>query len=122
MMCDININYFNIIEKDNNIIFTPKPLILDVVCDYSNLFIPFITNERYYIYQEIVFQLMELYEEHFPYLNIQIKISYNTHKYAYEKIPHIIVSNVKEADKDIIIQSSNQLMTNYINKKFSLFI
>lgn len=115
-MCDIDIEYFYIIEQDDVVVFTPKQLIRDIIWDYSNSFIPFTNGERYYVYQDLTFQLIEYYETHYPYINVQIhKVDEND-----KLLPSIIVSKIKKEDKDNIIRISSQLMTNYINKKFSL--
>ena len=46
-MCDIDIEYFHLDEKDNHtVIFTPKQLIKDVIWDFSKLFIPFSNGKR----------------------------------------------------------------------------
>jgi hypothetical protein len=105
-MCDINIDYFYTIEKDDTITFTPKELIRDIIWDYSNSFIPFSNGKRYYVYQDLTFKLIDYYEKYYPYISIQI------HK----------VDKVKEEDKEAIIKVSMTIMTEYINRKFSLFV
>jgi hypothetical protein len=117
-MCDIDIDYFNCIDTDTTLTFTPKELIRDIIWDYSNSFIPFTNGQRYYVYQDIAFQLIDFYEKHFPYLNVQIQTVDDSNK----NLPSIIITKIKKEDKDIIIQYSNKLITNYINKKFSLFV
>lgn len=117
-MCDIDIEYFYITDKDDTIIFTPKELIRDIIWDYSNLFIPFTNGQRYYVYQDLAFQIIDFYEKYFPYLSVQIQKINESDK----TLPSLIVSKIKKEDKDIITQHSNKLMTNYINKKFSLFV
>lgn len=117
-MCDIDIEYFYKDYTDDTIIFTPKELIRDIIWDYSNSFIPFTNGQRYYVYQDLAFQLIDFYEKHFPYINVQI------HKVdeVDNKLPSIIITKVNKEDRDIIVQYSDKLMTNYINKKFSLFV
>jgi hypothetical protein len=118
-MCDININYFYIIEKDDNTItFTPKQLIRDIIWDYSNSIIPFSKGKRYYVYQDITFKLIDYYEKYYPYINIQI----HKHDEIDKLLPSLIVSKVKKEDKEDIIKVSINIMTEYINRKFSLFV
>lgn len=115
-MCDIDIEYFYIIEQDDIIVFTPKQLIRDIIWDYSNSFIPFTNGQRYYVYQDLTFKLIDYYEDKFPYINVQIhKVDEND-----KLLPSIIVSKIKKEDKDAIIRTSSKLMTDYINKKFCL--
>jgi hypothetical protein len=116
-MCDINIEYFHLVDNEDTIIFTPKELIKDIIWDQSNSFIPFTNGKRYYVYQDLAFQLIEFYEKHFPYISLQIQKADDP-----DSLPSIIVTKIKNEDKDIIIQHSTTLMTNYINKKFSLFV
>lgn len=117
-MCDINIEYFYIIQKDDSITFTPKPLIRDIIWDYSNSFIPFTDGKRYYVYQDLTFQLIDYYEKAFPYITAQIQKIDETDKL----LPSIIIHNIKQEDTDIIIKNSSKIMTDYINRKFSLFV
>lgn len=117
-MCDIDIEYFDMIDKDDTLTFIPKYLIRDIIWDYSNSYIPFTNGQRYYVYQDLTFQLIDFYEKHFPYINVQIQKLDE----IYENLPSIIITKIKKEDKDIITQNSIKLMTNYINKKFSLFV
>lgn len=107
-----NISFFYINKTNNTITFIPKEFIYDILKDYSNSFIPFTNGNRYYVYQDITFQLMDFYEKYYPELNVQI---------SKDNSLSITVYNVNE-NMDSIIKSSNDILTNYINKKFSLFI
>lgn len=115
-MCDINIDYFDIIEKDDIIIFTPKMLIRDIIWDFSNTYIPFSNGKKYYVYQDLTFKLINYYEKHYPYINIQIHKVDEVDKL----LPSLIVSKIKKQDKDDMINDSMKIMTEYINRKFSL--
>jgi len=116
-MCDIDIEYFDLTEIDkSSFMFTPKQLIKDVVWEYSNKYIPFTNGKQYYIYQDIAFQLMEFYEEYYPYIMLNINIV----KEIDDKLPHIIISKVKEYDKEYVLKYSNKIINDYINKTFSL--
>ena len=117
-MCDINIDYFYIIIKDDIITFTPKELIKDIIWNYSNSFIPFSNGKRYYVYQDLTFKLIDYYEKYYPYINIQIHTIDEDDKL----LPRLVVSKVKEKDKESIIKVSMNIMTEYINRKFSLFV
>lgn len=108
--------FFHINTTDNTIIFTPKPFICDILWDYSNSFIPFTNGNRYYVYQDMTFQLLDFYEKMHPTLNIQISTD-NTN----DKGLILTIHNVKD-NMESIINSSNDILTHYINKKFSLFI
>jgi len=117
-MCDIDIEYFYLSDKEDTLTFTPKEIIKDIIWDYSNSFIPFTNGQRYYVYQDLTFQLIDFYEKHFPYITVQIQKVDESDK----NLPSIVITKIKKEDKDIITQYSNKLMTNYINKKFSLFV
>jgi hypothetical protein len=117
-MCDINIDYFYTIEKDDTITFTPKELIRDIIWDYSNSFIPFSNGKRYYVYQDLTFKLIDYYEKYYPYISIQIHKVDEVDKL----LPSLVVSKVKEEDTEAIIKVSMTIMTEYINRKFSLFV
>jgi hypothetical protein len=116
-MCDIDIEYFELKELDKDtFVFTPKELIKDIVWEYSNTYIPFTNGKQYYIYQDIAFKLMEFYEEYYPYVVLVINIVKETD----DKLPHILIGKLKSHDKDTILKYSNKIMTDYINKTFSL--
>ena len=116
-MCDIDIEYFDMKEFDKEtVIFTPKELIIDIVWEYSNTYIPFTNGKQYYIYQDIAFKLMEFYEKYYPYVMVVINIVKETD----DSLPHILIGKLNPNDKDNIIKSSIKIMTNYINKTFSL--
>jgi hypothetical protein len=117
-MCDIDIEYFHIVPKNDSITFTPKHLIRDIIWDYSNSFIPFTNGKRYYVYQDLTFRLIDYYETAFPYITAQIHKVDETDKL----LPSIIIHNIKQKDTDIIIKNSSKIMTDYINRKFSLFV
>jgi|LakMenE18May11ns_1017448.scaffolds.fasta_scaffold9207864_1 hypothetical protein len=117
-MCDINIDYFYTIEKDDTITFTPKELIRYIIWDYSNSFIPFSNGKRYNVYQDLIFKLIDYYEKYYPYISIQIHKVDEVDKL----LPSLVVSKVKEEDKEAIIKVSMTIMTEYINRKFSLFV
>lgn len=123
-MFDINIDYFYIIEKDDTLTFTPKELIKDIIWDYSNSFIPFSNGKRYYVYQDLTFKLIDYYEKYYPYINIQIyKVDEVDDMDEVDKLlPSLIVSKIKEEDKEAIIKISMNIITEYINRKFSLFV
>lgn len=116
-MCDIDIEYFYIKELDKDtIVFSPKDLIKDIVWEYSNTYIPFTNGKQYYVYQDIAFKLMEFYEKYYPYVVLVINIVKDTD----EQLPHILIGKLKPYDKDTIIKYSTKIMTDYINKLFSL--
>jgi hypothetical protein len=116
-MCDIDIEYFNItVQDDTCVIFTPKQLIRDIIWDESNSFIPFSNGKRYYVYQDLAFQLIEFYETHFPYINLHI----NNTPVEGDVLPSLVIKKIKKEDLQQIISLSSKLMTNYINKKFCL--
>ena len=116
-MCDIDIEYFDItIQDDTCVIFTPKLFIRDIIWDESNSFIPFSNGKRYYVYQDLAFQLIEFYETHFPYINLHI----NNAQIDDTILPSLVVKKIKKEDLQQIISLSSKLMTNYINKKFCL--
>jgi hypothetical protein len=117
-MCDIDIDYFETTIQDNNtcVIFTPKQLIRDIIWDESNSFIPFSNGKRYYVYQDLAFQLIEFYEERFPYINLHI----NNVSIDDASLPSLVVKKIKTEDLEEIISLSHKLMTKYINKKFCL--
>ena len=116
-MCDIDIEYFHLDEKDNHtVIFTPKQLIKDVIWDFSKLFIPFSNGKRYYVYQELTFKIIDYYELNFPYLSVNILTAEEGHK----NLPSIVISNIKSEHKNTIIQNTVKMMTDHINRKFSL--
>jgi hypothetical protein len=108
--------FFHIQTTDKNITFTPKPFIRDILEDYSNSLIPFTNGKRYYVYQDMIFQLLDLFEKMYPTLNIQIYTD-NTNENGLQFIIHNVYDN-----QESIIKDSNDILTNYINKKFSLFI
>jgi hypothetical protein len=108
--------FFNITTTNNTITFTPKHFIRDILWDNSNSFIPFANGKRYYVYQDMIFQLIDLFETMYPTLNIQISID-NTNDNGLQFIIHNVYDN-----QESIIKDSNRILTNYINKKFSLFI
>ena len=118
-MCDIDIEYFDItIKNDSTVIFTPKILIRDIIWDESNSFIPFSNGKRYYVYQDLAFKIIEFYETYFPYLNLQI----NNTSIDDIVLPSLIVSKIKTENLQEIIGLTSKLITNYINKKFSLIL
>ncbi len=116
-MCDIDIEYFDIaFQDDSTVIFTPKQLIRDIIWDESNSIIPFSNGKRYYVYQDLAFQMMEFYEIHYPYVNLHI------HNVSIDdtNLPSLLVKKIKKEDLSSIVSQSSQLITNYINKKFCL--
>lgn len=107
--------YFNIEQKDDNsIIFTPKNIIIDIIFEFSNRIIPFSNGERYYVYQDVVFFMIDFYEKDYPYISISISVIDN--------VPNIIINNIKPLDYKYILQVSSRFLTKYINKKFSLWM
>lgn len=112
--------FFYIKTTSNTITFTPKPFIRDILWDYSNSLIPFTNGKRYYVYQDMTFQLLDFYEKIHPTLNIQISTDNNTDNTT-DKELILTIHNVNE-NIESIVKSSNDILTNYINKKFSLFI
>jgi hypothetical protein len=108
--------FFNIQTTNNTIIFTPKHFIHDILWDNSNSFIPFTNGKRYYVYQDMIFQLLDLFETMYPTLNIQISTD-NTNENGLQFIIHNVYDN-----QESIVKDSNRILTNYLNKKFSLFI
>jgi hypothetical protein len=112
---DTNIEYFDIDIKELNIVFTPKEFIKDIIWDYSNIFIPFTNGKRYYVYQDLVFNIIEFYENNnYSYISISIN---NENKL----VPKIEITNIKDDDKANILKLTSKIITNYINKKFSLW-
>ena len=63
-------------------------------------------------------RLIDYYEKYYPYINIQIHTIDEDDKL----LPRLVVSKVKEKDKESIIKVSMNIMTEYINRKFSLFV
>ena len=112
--------FFNIKTTNNTITFTPKHFIRDVLWDYSNSFIPFTNGKRYYVYQDMTFKLLDFYEKIYPTLNIQISTE-NLNDNTTDKGLILTIHNVNE-NMESIVKSSNDILTSYINKKFSLFI
>lgn len=112
-----NIEYFNVEIHDFKLIYTPKEIIKDIIWDDGNIIIPFSNGKKYYVYQELVFDLIERLENT---VNVTIcndntelpKIQINLGKLEEEKAKH----NINK-----IIELANDTLTNYINKKFSLW-
>jgi len=123
-MCDTNIQYFNVIEQNDEqdtkeqctLIFTPKTFIYDIIWDLSNSIIPFTNGKRYYVYQDLTFHLIDYYEIHFPYIHVRI------HNNDSNSLPSILITHIQLQDKHTIIHHTQQIITHYINKKFSLFV
>jgi hypothetical protein len=114
-MLDLNIEYFKTSITKTQIVFTPKEIIQDILWDCSNTFIPFSNGKQYYVYQDIVFNIIDFYEDSdYSYISISIN---NENK----EIPSIVISNIKEEDYQYILKISSNIITNYINKKFSLW-
>lgn len=124
-MLDLNIQYFNtsVIHSSKEtsehitctIIFTPKELIKDIIWDFSNTFIPFSNGKKYYIYQDLVFNIIDFFDN-----SIYSYISTSINNEDKQK-PSMIISNIKESDYKDILKICNEIITNYINKKFSLW-
>ena len=112
MMID-DFEYFNIEQKNDSIVFTPKNIITDVIFDFSNRIIPFSNGERYYVYQDIVFNMIDFYEKDYSYISISINMI--------ENVPNIIIGNIKVLDYEYILEISSKFLTKCINKKFSLW-
>lgn len=107
-----NFEYFNVThETETSLVFTPKEIIKDIIYDKSNNIIPFTNGQCYFVYQDITFKIME-YLENYPHISLKL---------VKEKLPKIILTNIKDDEFDLILKATNTILTSYINKKFSLF-
>ena len=96
--------YFDIIKSNKNIIFKFNVIIIDILWDYSNKYIPF-SKKLYYNYQDLVILIIDLVNIH---TSIQVLVE--------QKNISIILSNLSE--ENIVFIS--QIITNYIDSKFTI--
>lgn len=123
-LLNIDIEYFNV-ETDqfnNTIRFIPKELIWDILWDDSNINIPFSNGKVYYVYQDLAFSLINDLETLYPYITVSIgSISVQHNSSTQILVPTIVLNNTRLENVAQYIESSSSVITNYINKRFSLW-
>ena len=97
--------YFTFIN--NTIKLSFKDYIKDIINDNSNHIIPFSNGCLYKVYQEMTFELADLFEKNHE--NYSINISENN---------DIIINNLEQTDN--IIELIKKTIHDIINKKFNL--
>ena len=117
MSLDIeNIKYFDYISNNNQIIFTPKQFIKDIIYENGNTLVPFTNGKYYYVYQDITFEIIKNLEKDYSHISMQIIDIYEKNK-----LPKIVAINIQKHEFDIILAKINFILTKYINKRFSLW-
>lgn len=107
---DINFEYFYITFLDGLLTITPKEIIMDIICDYSQTIIPFSNGKTYFVYQELTFHIIDFLET--------LGFDFNVRLYPLSKVISIEIN--KDKDNEETINKIKQFTTDYINKKFCL--